>query len=245
MHEPLQLSDSLLNAGIKAGFSALQYGDAFGYPLFALHRSAPGRPRVYLSSGVHGDEPAAAHAMLKLLEDNALPPTFDYTICPLVNPTGIAFSRRENADGVDLNRDFRNPKSIETRSLVSFLDSVKPFWLSLCLHEDWESKGFYLYCLGGPRSVAISRSILESLRFSHPIEIASNIDGFEASDGLITPPEGESIADRADWPEALFLMARHPHIHLTLETPSSLSLHDRIDMHVQAVLHCLAVAPSA
>ncbi len=245
MHEPLKLCDSLLNAGIANGFVARQYGEAFGYPLFALLRPAPGKPRVYLSSGIHGDEPAAVHAMLKLLEDKALPPQFDYTLCPLINPTGISLAQRENADGIDLNRDFFQLRTLEIRSLIAFIDSIDPLWLSLCLHEDWEATGFYLYSLGRPNSAALGRSILDHLRESQPIESASQIDGFEASDGLIAPLDEENHVARDDLPEALYLFARQHHIHLTLETPSSLPLEQRVAMHVQAVLHCLANAHSA
>jgi len=55
-----ELISKLEAAGGAAGFRVEKYGEAGGHPLVALTRRTPGpRPRIYVSAGIHGDEPAA------------------------------------------------------------------------------------------------------------------------------------------------------------------------------------------
>src|SRR5690349_14918980 len=63
-------------------------------------------PRFYISAGIHGDEPAGPLAVLQLLKENRWPVGFSYWICPCLNPNGFLHNRRENSDGVDLNRQY-------------------------------------------------------------------------------------------------------------------------------------------
>jgi predicted deacylase len=101
--------------------------------------------RLYISAGIHGDEPASPLAALRLIQQNRWPENAEIFLVPCLNPIGYALNRRENADGIDLNRDYRNPKSAEARAHVAWLERQPKFDLYLCLHEDWESHGFYLY----------------------------------------------------------------------------------------------------
>src|SRR5690242_11677898 len=82
--------------------------------LHALRR--PGRAktqprRIYISAGIHGDEPAGPLAALKLLQENRWPDNVEIILLPCLNPIGFTLNRRENAEGIDLNRDYRNSKS--------------------------------------------------------------------------------------------------------------------------------------
>src|SRR5205085_8571799 len=56
-------------------------------------------PRVYLSTGIHGDEPAGPLALRQMLQQNQWPPHLNLWLCPCLNPTGFAANRRENSDG--------------------------------------------------------------------------------------------------------------------------------------------------
>jgi protein MpaA len=101
--------------------------------------------RVYLSTGIHGDEPAGPLAMRQLLLANAWPVHLDLWVCPCLNPGGFLLNRRENAEGVDLNRQYLHPRAAETVAHIGWLRRQPGFDLCLCLHEDWESHGFYVY----------------------------------------------------------------------------------------------------
>ena len=74
--------------------------------LFALNRpaSSEGSPEpvhVYISTGIHGDEPAGPLAMLQLLRANQWPPNCSFWLCPCLNPAGFYLNQRENQKGAD------------------------------------------------------------------------------------------------------------------------------------------------
>src|SRR5437867_3740402 len=93
--------------------------------LLALTRPAPRNTqhvsRLYLSTGIHGDEPAGPLAVRQLLQENQWPPALAIWLCPCLNPSGFALNRRENADGTDLNRQYLQPKAPETVSHIAWL----------------------------------------------------------------------------------------------------------------------------
>ncbi len=75
----------------------------------ATHPQAGHRPsalRVYISAGIHGDEPAGPLAMRQLLHENTWPAELDLTVLPCLNPAGFLVNRRENPQGLDLNREY-------------------------------------------------------------------------------------------------------------------------------------------
>ena len=83
-----------------------------------LHSSGSNQesaPRIYISSGMHGDEPAGPLAVLDLLESEQLCHEIDWTLFPILNPAGLARNQRENLEGVDLNRDYKEPETKEVR----------------------------------------------------------------------------------------------------------------------------------
>src|SRR4051812_34663143 len=45
--------------------------------------------RVYISTGIHGDEPAGPLAVLQLLQENRWPAHTEVWLCPCLNPTGF------------------------------------------------------------------------------------------------------------------------------------------------------------
>src|SRR5262249_44058659 len=72
--------------------------------------------RVYISTGIHGDEPAGPLAALRLLQENRWPEHFEIVFCPCLNPIGFAANTRTNGEGIDLNRDYLHFQSREIRA---------------------------------------------------------------------------------------------------------------------------------
>jgi len=71
--DPAALLARFQSAGSKAGFRCETFGVAGGFPLIALtKRTAGRRPRIYLSAGIHGDEPAPPLTLLSLIESGDL-----------------------------------------------------------------------------------------------------------------------------------------------------------------------------
>ena len=186
--------------------------------VFLSRLGRPG-PRFYLSAGIHGDEPAGLVALHDLVRDDAWPDELNLGICPCLNPHGLASGTRENAAGLDLNRDYRAPRSAEVRLHLDWLASQPPWDLSICLHEDWESQGFYLYELNPQDLPSLAGPILDSVRAVCPIDHSPWIDGRQAAaPGLIRPPLDP--AQRPDWPESFWLLQNGCPRGYTLEAPS-------------------------
>lgn len=102
------------------------------------------RPTALLFAAIHGDEPAS-QLMLERLADELVerPPGRETWIVPCVNVDGILAGTRNNANDVDLNRNFAsaswgtqrrpgyNPGKAaedqpETQALVTLIDHIKP-----------------------------------------------------------------------------------------------------------------------
>jgi protein MpaA len=136
--EPRTLADHFATVARAGGFHVDNFGAVRGYRLLALTKPAPtgGRPSVYLSAGIHGDEPASPLALLRLLEAGTFDTRASWYLCPLLNPTGLATGTRDNAEGVDLNRDYRHNATVEVAAHIAWLRQQPAFALTICLHED-------------------------------------------------------------------------------------------------------------
>lgn len=218
-------------AARAAGFRVERFGKAAGCPLLALTKRTPGpRPRIYLSAGIHGDEPAPPLALLALLEAGRFDDRAVWFLCPLLNPVGFIRRTRENADGLDLNRDYKSLRSIEIQAHARWLQQQPNFDLALCLHEDWEAKGFYLYELNPTARESVAPKIIDAVSTICPIETATMIDGRDIAEPGIIRPLNDPLL-RETWPESIYLRAHHARLGYTLETPSSFPLAQRIAAH--------------
>lgn len=231
---PAELVARFQAAGQRHGFRSEPIGEQSGCPLIALTRRTPGpKPRVYLSSGVHGDEPAPPLGLLSLLERGVFDDRAVWFLVPMLNPAGYLRGTRENGEGVDLNRDYRHLQSPEVRAHLRWLRRQPPFTATFCLHEDWESVGFYLYELNPAARRSLAELMIEAVRAHHPIDLSELIDGRPARGGILRPdPQPDH---RELWPEAIYLRAHHTTLSYTLETPSALPLPQRIAMQNLAV----------
>lgn len=225
---PAELVSRFQAAAARHLFTTEIYGDIAGCPLIALTRRTPGpRPRYYLSSGIHGDEPAPPLALLEMLEAGKFDGHANWFICPLLNPSGFIKATRENGDGVDLNRDYKDLRSAEIRAHIDWLRRQPNFNLTLCLHEDWESTGFYLYELNPDQAPSRADQMITAAARLCPIDTAPIIDGRPVSlPGIIRPASDPLL--RENWPEAVYLRAHHTGLTYTLESPSALPLAQRI-----------------
>lgn len=195
--------------------------------LMALRRpGGPGATRVYVSAGIHGDEPAGPLAVHHLFATQAWPASLDLWVCPCLNPTGFRLNQRESATGDDLNRDYRHLRTAEVRAHVEWLGRQPSFDLTLCLHEDWEASGFYLYELNPDGNRSPSEAVIRAVSEVCPIDASPLIDGREASGGIIRPQLDP--ATRADWPEAFYLVQHRTRHSFTLEAPSDFPLSVRV-----------------
>jgi protein MpaA len=105
-------------------------------------------PRVVLISTMHGDEPATRRILVSLRDGSPIVGV-DLWVVPVYNPDGLAARRRQNARGVDLNRNYPHnwaplsgatysgpkPRSEpETRAMMRFLRRIDPDFV-LSFHQ--------------------------------------------------------------------------------------------------------------
>lgn len=230
-----------LEAAAKvAGFRVERFGEVKGFPLLALTKRTPGpRPRIYLSAGIHGDEPAPPLALLEMIESGVFDARAVWFLCPLLNPLGFTRATRENGDAIDLNRDYQHLRSAEIAAHVAWLRRQPNFDLVLCVHEDWEATGYYLYELNPLARPSLASLMIDAVTPVCPIDLHAVIDGREVDEPGIIRPVSDPLL-RESWPESIYLRAHHTTLSYTLESPSAQPLRQRIAAHRAAIETALA-----
>jgi len=140
---------------------------------------------------------------------------------------------RENDDGLDLNRQYLELKAAETIAHIAWLQRQPNFDLCLCLHEDWESHGFYVYEVNPDNQPSLAEAIVERAAKVCPIDMSEMIEGREAARGIIRP--NLDPLSRPQWPEAFYLLAHKTRLSYTLEAPSDFPMSARVAGLVEAV----------
>jgi hypothetical protein len=205
-----------------------------GLAIPALRRTVPvPRACLYLSAGIHGDEPAGPLAVRQLFRENRWPDGVEICLCPCLNPSGFALNRRENADGLDLNRQYLHLQAAETRAHVVWLEQQPRFDVAMCLHEDWESLGFYLYELRLGSNPSHAEEIIRQVEAVCPIDRSDEIEGRPAVGGIVRP--SLDPRSRPQWPEALWLISYKTQHTYTLEAPSDFPMETRVTALVTGV----------
>ncbi len=199
---------------------------------------------VFISAGIHGDEPAGVWAVLEFLKRYpSLPPFYrniEFTILPCMNPYGYEHKRRENAQGLDLNRQFRNGHPPTEVRLVKEVVRGWTYALTMEFHEDVDSPGFYLYELTQEGEPSWGREIIELVAQRFPVNLNSEIEGTSAEAGLILRQDGNTpfdqiIKSRTDWPQAFYHYTNGTRHCFTTETPVSLTREERTEIHIMAL----------
>jgi murein peptide amidase A len=122
-----------------------------GREIVAFERGDQGAPVTLVVGVIHGTEPAGL-AVIRRLRWIALPPGVHLWLVPTVNPDGLAAGTRQNAHGVDLNRNwptawvhngrpwdgyYSGPRPLsepENRAMRAFILRVRPA-LTIWYHQ--------------------------------------------------------------------------------------------------------------
>lgn len=195
---------------------------------------------VYLSAGIHGDEPAGTEGLVTWAESS-----IDWlraascVIVPCFNPEGLQGNSRRDGKGIDLNREFHHARHPLIAAWRDAVEGLK-FRLALCLHEDYDATGTYLYELGtGEHS--IGGACLDACAALIPREMRAEVEGRSMDRGLLF--HGEDLAELLEemgegLPEAIYLRVHHAPSVITFETPSEYGL----DVRVAAQVRCIETA---
>lgn len=209
------------------------------HPIYCL-RSRGDAPRaggLYISAGIHGDEPAAPTALALWAETRlaALASRLPVMILPCLNPWGLVNNQRTDARGRDLNRLFDRDDVPPIRELKRLLTGWR-FGFVLNLHEDYDAQGIYGYELHG-RPPDWGPPLLKACSKIIPIDPRRNIEGRPFKNGLmIRRRQFERIPLH---PENIYFHLRGYTQHsMTFETPSEFSLARRVRAHVLLIEEC-------
>jgi murein peptide amidase A len=122
-----------------------------GRPIRAFERGDSGAPATVVVGVIHGNEPAGLAVVARLMHAS-LPAPVHLWLVPTVNPDGLAAGTRQNAHGVDLNRNwpsawvpngrpwdgyYAGPRPLsepENRAMRAFLLRVRPA-LTIWYHQ--------------------------------------------------------------------------------------------------------------
>lgn len=216
------------------GFSATVLADIRHGPLTVWERPGKGRC-IYLSAGIHGDEPAGPMALLELLEAGFFTDDIHWLLCPALNPSGLAVGTRENNSGHDLNRDYWLRETPEVAAHAGWLEKMTTPDLFISLHEDWETTGFYFYEINLRKDQPKrAEQIFAAVRPWFAPEPGPAIDGHDVrADGWIYHAAEPDLPE--GWPEAIYLAKMGCPISYTFETPSRAAFPFRVAAHAAAV----------
>ena len=194
------------------------------------------RYKALISAGIHGDEPSGVETICSFLENNRFEnfsDTWELTILPCLNPYGYEYGVRENHRGEDLNRFFRHDSPPEE---VRFAQSAfdKNYELTIELHEDSMTPGFYLYQKGTHQEDDIlGNKILTAIKNVMPINHNGEIDGHSAQGGIIIQQTDWTSMDW--WPMAFYALSKGTRRTLTLETATGFAMQTRAEAHLIAI----------
>ena len=192
---------------------------------------------IYLSAGIHGDEPAGTEALLawaagqgKRLAEIPL------LMLPCLNPWGLVMNTRTDAHGLDLNRCFHR-EDLPEIAAVRRLTHGYSFAAAMMLHEDYDGEGYYLYELQRLEPYW-GEELLQAARQHVPLEARLRVEGRKTLQGLIRRRLNMRRFEVIGYPEAIWLHRFHAQRCFTVESPSEFALEARVAAHV-AVIECM------
>ena len=151
----------------------------------------PDLKRVLVIAGVNGNGAAGVEYALGLVRELATPPgpaaLYDADILPLSNPWGWVHGVGASPNGVDIDWDFADFASHESRIIRRFLRE-KRYDLVLDLREDPEATGFYIWQYGLDSTAASERIVGDLRAKGYPIEADMRKVLFKPRDGIIAAP---------------------------------------------------------
>jgi hypothetical protein len=218
----------------KTGCKVRTLCEVEGVPVLAIESAAAreGVAAAYLSSGVHGDEPGAAWGLLAWAEKHARElKSGAFLIAPCLNPVGLTLNTRVDHRGIDINRRFHDAEDVICGPWQRWITG-KAMRFGLCLHEDYDAQGIYLYELNHARQTT-GHSIIDRCSRVIAPDLRTKIDGQRAKNGVIrrrTLP-----THLPGMPEAIELHVRGCPVTLTFETPSEFDLEKRVRAQVMFI----------
>ena len=219
-------------------------------------------PRIILSAGIHGEEPAGVYTLLEFINGGIVKylDHFSFLILPCLNPHGFIRGVRFSRDVSDLNRSFDNdsgpPEVAAVKDLLRRFPG--PYRLAIDFHEtnthmprgeglpvENHPAGFYMYETTRSGRPVLGPVIIRGIRNSgHSVSRRRSVYGAECRNGLIysTPPESPDYPALPEFNGTLdwyLLKNGHTDHFLATETPTAWPLKRRVAVQKKALAHAL------
>jgi len=145
-----------------------------GRNITACERGDVSAPSLLVIGQMHGNETAGYWTALRLMTMSTLPRGTHFWIIPTMNPDGFVHNRRQNARGVDLNRNFpkgwksrggayssgpRPASEPETRAVMAFVTKYQPH-TTIVIHQP-----LYLVDSAVGADPAVTRFVARGMNF--------------------------------------------------------------------------------
>lgn len=119
------------------------------YPIYEIEINKNAKNKLFILSGTHGNEQAGLLVVIELLSDIIANPKY-YRDCNILiltphNPVGAKYNSRLNGQGIDINRDFKKKKTLETKVVINSMKRFKQDF-TISLHEGSQENGTFIYC---------------------------------------------------------------------------------------------------
>jgi hypothetical protein len=208
-----------------------------GYKIYGIRsRRLPGQAQLYVSAGIHGDEPAGTEGLIEWAEKHiGQLAGLSCVIFPCLNPWGLVNNCRFDEAGRDLNRRFNRSRAAMPTAVRAALEGHR-FSLALTMHEDFDAQGVYLYEVKGA-APHWGEDLLEVAGAVIPIETRTTIDGRRARRGIFRRTINPEVIELS--PEAVYLHQHHADRTFTFETPSEFGLQERVAVQVALLDECV------
>jgi protein MpaA len=224
----------------KAGLKELVYCTAEDFELLCFVSPAlESGNGIYLSAGIHGDEPASTEGLYQWAElHRSVLRSIPVMMFPCLNPWGLIHNRRTDSENRDLNRCY-HLDGIPRIDAQKELMRGRKFRLAMCLHEDYDAQGVYLYEIR-KKLTTFGRELLAAAGYYVPIDGRRTIEGRRADQGWIARK-----IDLKKFPmvaEGIFLALNHSDRTITAETPSEYDLRPRVQAQVAMIQRAIELS---
>ena len=224
----------------KWGLSGQVFATGDDFDLMCFRSSTLGKTGgIYLSAGIHGDEPATPESLYQwaALHGPVLR-ELPLMIFPCLNPWGLVHNRRTDSQNFDLNRCYHLSDVPRIQAQKELLRGYT-FRLTMCLHEDYDAQGVYLY-EQQKKLTTFGQELLSAGGYHIPLDPRRMIEGRRAKQGWIT-----RRVDRKKFPEAaeaIYVALHHSERTITAETPSEYDLGKRIEAQIAMIQRAIELS---
>lgn len=212
----------------RKGFRLKKILESGGHPLYEISSTVRNPKQcLYISAGIHGDEPAGVWGLFDWFEKNIEQLTdVNFLVYPCLNPWGLLNNTRTDFEGRDMNRAWSDNSHPVIGNVIERLAGAH-FRFAINLHEDFDADGIYLYDPpAGKKMDNLAQAILLSGSKYIPVDSRKKIEGRWARNGIIRP--SKSSLPKEGLPEAAFLQELQSDRTFVFETPSEYDFKTRV-----------------